>query len=295
MDDNSLKERCLEALKVATTVTDFAELIGYRRGGLHKRTLLRLSLLCGQDIKETLKKNKEREVPDKTCKFCGNIFKHKYSRYSSGNFCSRECAKKFAAKAANTPELIARKRQFMREHPRLGLKELRETEEFQKNWRKKLREKYPLKIWVCPVCGKELQLTEKQAAKRKYCSGTCRNIALNKFKYGQVSRAEKLLRESLEKNFPTLDIVYNDRQTLGGLELDLYIPSLKYAVEWNGIYHYKDIGGKLNKIQEKDLAKQKLCTEKGIVLRVIKDLKSDKKTILEGIDVVVQDILNLGV
>lgn len=41
-----------------------------------------------------------------------------------------------------------------------------------------------------------------------------------------------------------LDFKFNDRETIG-LKLDIYIPSLKLAFEINGVFHRKNIFGKL--------------------------------------------------
>ena len=74
------------------------------------------------------------------------------------------------------------------------------------------------------------------------------------------------------------------------LELDIYIPSLKFAIEINGIFHYKPIFGqdKLDNIVRKDIIKNSICKNKNIDLITIKDTSvkfSEKygKLILETI------------
>lgn len=94
------------------------------------------------------------------------------------------------------------------------------------------------------------------------------------------SKAEILLESRLLATFPQLDLSFNDRTILKGLELDVYIQKLKLAIEWNGIFHYKDIKGNvLEKIQIKDKFKVEKCKELGIELIVIEDLTSNPKFI----------------
>ena len=90
------------------------------------------------------------------------------------------------------------------------------------------------------------------------------------------SRCEIKLLKMLRKSFPTLRMVPNDRKLLDGYEIDISIPSLHLAIEWNGIVHRKPIYGEatLARVQVNDAAKAKLAAERGIELVVIEDLKS---------------------
>lgn len=73
--------------------------------------------------------------------------------------------------------------------------------------------------------------------------------------------------------------------------MDIYIPEINFAVEWNGIYHYKNIRGNLlEQVQEKDKKKANLCQEKKIDLYVVKDLTSHKKFIDKEIENIVDYI-----
>jgi very-short-patch-repair endonuclease len=71
----------------------------------------------------------------------------------------------------------------------------------------------------------------------------CRNKHNNQFICGSRSKAEQLLENSLKNEFPKLQISTNDRHVLEGKELDFYIPELKTAIEWNGIFHQKAVKG----------------------------------------------------
>ena len=67
-----------------------------------------------------------------------------------------------------------------------------------------------------------------------------------------------------------LDISYNKKDIIES-ELDIYIPSLKLAIELNGIVHYEPIYGsdKLTKIQNNDKQKSIRCYEAGIEFATI--------------------------
>lgn len=147
------------------------------------------------------------------------------------------------------------------------------------------------KDFKCPICGIILKLPSAKLKNRKFCSGTCRNICNNKFITGTISKAERLLKERLTIEFPNLEISYNNRTILpGNKELDVYIPLLNLAIEWNGVYHYKPIHSVegLEKTQKGDLFKTQYCKNVGIQLIVIKDLDSSKNFITETIDELVQ-------
>ena len=54
-------------------------------------------------------------------------------------------------------------------------------------------------------------------------------------------------------------------------ELDIYFPTLNFAVELNGIFHYEPIYGidKLNQVIENDKSKTKMCHDNKIDLCII--------------------------
>jgi len=66
------------------------------------------------------------------------------------------------------------------------------------------------------------------------------------------------LYDLLCEGFPHLIIRPNDKEIVSPLEIDICIPELKIAIEWNGIFHRKAIGGKkrLLKRQRRDREKK---------------------------------------
>jgi len=78
-----------------------------------------------------------------------------------------------------------------------------------------------------------------------------------------TSKVEVLIREYFIKNYP------DDEWTFGGtisyndlrISRDLYSNKLKICIEYDGIWHFKDIHGQLQSKQEKDLALENWCLD----------------------------------
>ena len=208
------------------------------------------------------------------CKHCGKQFTEKYSKWSNGDFCCKLCARKYSSNI---------KREEVNKKVSNKLKEYFKTHIHNNTGKPSPRKGQIIRVdWKCPYCGKIIKLKPFEAKRRKFCCGTCRNIHNNKNICGITSKAENILYNEIIKNFPNLNVIKNDRKTLNGLELDIYIPELKLGIEWNGIFHYKNVhkDDTLEKVSFKDNLKQELCYKLGIKLLVIKDLVSSKKFII---------------
>jgi len=70
-------------------------------------------------------------------------------------------------------------------------------------------------------------------------------------------------------------IISGDRSVLNGKELDIYIPSLNLAIEYNGIYYHSENTGRRDKNYH--LNKTKECEKKGIRLIHIFDFEWEQK------------------
>lgn len=114
------------------------------------------------------------------------------------------------------------------------------------------------------------------ASVNHFCSRSCSATYNNKHKtYGtRRSKLERYIEIKLKQDFPTLEVIYNGKETIGS-ELDFYFPSLKLAIELNGILHYEPIYGKdkLGKIQVNDQNKFMMCQFLGISLAIIDSSK----------------------
>lgn len=105
-----------------------------------------------------------------------------------------------------------------------------------------------------------------------FCSKSCNATYQNTHKTtgNRRSKLEIWLEEQLTTLYPKLKIHYNRKDTINS-ELDIYIPSLKLAIELNGIFHYEPIYGdkKLNQTKINDSNKFQKCIEKHISLCII--------------------------
>ena len=126
---------------------------------------------------------------------------------------------------------------------------------------------------ICKHCSKEFLKNFSQIKKQPnhYCTHSCA-AKYNNTHRKSGNRISKL-EIFLQNNLNGFVFEYNNRTICDGLELDIYIPSLKLAFEINGIFHYKPIFGieKLEKIIKKDNLKKEKCSNKGILLISIID------------------------
>jgi len=131
-------------------------------------------------------------------------------------------------------------------------------------------------IFNCKNCNCDFERKESSNKKDNsgqfFCSQSCSATFNNKNKThgNRRSKLEIWLEEQITNLYPNLQIDFNKKDTIGS-ELDIFIPSLNIAIELNGIFHYEPIYGinKLNKIQENDKSKTKLCHDLKIDLCII--------------------------
>jgi hypothetical protein len=130
----------------------------------------------------------------------------------------------------------------------------------------------------CFLCNKEIIRQLSDIYLKNFCSHSCRAKYWNTHKTSGYRRSkfEAWIEAKLEHNYARLDILYNNRNTIGK-ELDIYIPSLKLAFEINGIFHYHAIFGEstLKQIQKNDTFKLSQCKKENISLYVI-DISNQK-------------------
>jgi hypothetical protein len=88
------------------------------------------------------------------------------------------------------------------------------------------------------------------------------------------------LRQYIKQLLPNENIVFNDRKILNGLELDIYIPNKKIAIEFDGIYYHSELSG--NKNKNYHLNKTKICLEKNIqLIHILEDEWINKQSIVK--------------
>jgi len=142
------------------------------------------------------------------------------------------------------------------------------------------------KIITCAYCGQDKSIKRSQKVRSKsgnlFCSRSCAASYNNKLKrIGRRSKCEMILCSLIEESFPNIHIIPNDKTMLSGIEVDVAIPEISLAIEWNGIVHYRPIYGeaKLQNIQARDASKLKLADERNIHLLVIPDLVSTENAV----------------
>jgi hypothetical protein len=93
---------------------------------------------------------------------------------------------------------------------------------------------------------------------------------LHKTKGNRRSKLEIYLEEQIHLQYPQYELICNGKSAINS-ELDFYFPTLKLAIELNGIFHYEPIYGpdKLLSVQNNDQRKFLLCHQNNIALAVI--------------------------
>lgn len=89
-------------------------------------------------------------------------------------------------------------------------------------------------------------------------------------------------KEILEyiKSIYTGSIIENDRKILDGLELDIYIPDKKVAIEFNGLYWHSEFTGRKDKSYH--LHKTESCLSKNIqLIQIFEDEWRNKRDVLK--------------
>jgi len=86
---------------------------------------------------------------------------------------------------------------------------------------------------------------------------------------------ESILHQLVRTILPNQDVVRHYRPDwLGGLELDIYLPQLGVALEYQGQQHFHAVaawGGKeaLTEVRRRDAGKVRLCRERGVPLATV--------------------------
>jgi hypothetical protein len=108
-----------------------------------------------------------------------------------------------------------------------------------------------VKAWWMGACGHEWQAPVYKRTKGQGCP-VCRDY---------VSTPEKELASHLTKL--GVKVIKSDRKILKGRELDLYLPDVKIAIEYNGLYWHTEDRGKTRWYHH---AKWEDCKQQGIQL-----------------------------
>jgi len=135
---------------------------------------------------------------------------------------------------------------------------------------------------TCTNCGilfeKLISQMNKSKSGNHFCSKSCAAVFNNRNKeYGtRRSKIEQYIEDQVKIVFPNLSFECNSKSIIGS-ELDFYFPTLKLAIQINGVLHYQPIYGqtKLAQIQKLDQEKRDKCSDLGIKLFEL-DCQNDK-------------------
>lgn len=231
------------------------------------------------------------------CQHCQVSFEAVHAdKKKTRKFCSMSCSAKYnkngRGRDYSKPRLYKEKFE-LRGYMEFGTEEKdREMSSVSKKPKGEPRKKAVYLDRKCEGCGKDVRRRESEIKKSKhgksYCSKSCRmkhyNAHILVRSSTQRSRAEDYLFEMMVSDFPSLKIIKNDRSFLSEhLEIDLYMPDIRLAIELNGPVHYLPIYGdeRFKRVQIKDAKKNLELHQKGVALLTldISRLQSKKKTI----------------
>lgn len=188
-----------------------------------------------------------------TCPICGNpcrIDSKGRERATCGN---SSCRGEILRRVAKTPERCeklsrAMKGRVVSEESRLRMSKAKKGTHHSEETKRKMSE---------AKRGKKVSAETRHrmsiAAKRAIAEGR------GHFP-GHVSRGERELVDYIRSIYGG-DIILNGRKLLGGFELDVYLPELKLAFEYNGEYWHT-----LPNIPERDAFKRRECRKRKIAL-----------------------------
>ena len=109
----------------------------------------------------------------------------------------------------------------------------------------------------------------------------CSHMAIGNFNY-----SESFLVECVKLLFPNTQLDRNTRQVIKPYELDIYLPELKLAFEYDGSHWHSD-----ESVLERDATKDRMCTEIGIKLYRIKEHRSTR---FAPEDAIIKSLSKLG-
>lgn len=234
--------------------------------------------LSAEIRKERLTKTISDYVRDpKCCAHCSGPVAYE-KRYNK--FCSKRCSASFN-NIARGPRTEDTKSKIKASIDRLNSEKPK----------KPLRTKEPKKpnMRECVTCKQPFIAKLNGRNTRKTCSDACASSARSKG--GRQSAATRVLRSKDEIALYKLCIsrfpdAQNNTILAEGWDADISIPSLKFAILWNGLWHREQLSFKnhsLPQVQTRDRLKKKALTAAGWRVLVYEDNEYTPQTAFENL------------
>lgn len=144
---------------------------------------------------------------------------------------------------------------------------------------------------VIPLFNRDEYINVQTKYKFKCC--VCNNEFIGNLDDGKIPRCNICFPYIIDSKFEneiidyiksldaTIEIIKGDRKLLNGLELDIYIPSLNLAIEFDGLYYHSELSGNKNKTYH--LNKTLECNKLGIqLLHIFEDEWVYKQNIVKS-------------
>lgn len=277
---NGHKSHCYEHFKSIGKIAEFKKKLENDRIQLNKN----------RHVIKQLNEEKKKTQMNKwiaeqhRCEHCKKIMNIKYG---SGRFCCKSCAnaKRHTEATKKKISISVKKSNKNNKNKYIIING--------KHYLKKSYEKYMESPSTCVICGKKLSYIQRNY---QTCSVICKN-KLNSQK--QRSNPRKTVIRSKNEIFfydlciKSFDNVLHNVAMFNGWDADIILPDLKYAILWNGPWHYKQIvnGQSLKQIQTRDKLKLKAIKECGYTPYIIKDMgKYNPKFVQKQFEIFLQTI-----
>jgi very-short-patch-repair endonuclease len=141
-------------------------------------------------------------------------------------------------------------------------------------------------IKKCDHCDKKFRIKNSAVNSFIHCK-ECRGKKLG----SQTSKMSRQIGKWLEEEFlrvekeKVFDWFYNKKKPKGRFKLDYFLPQFNLGIEYDGEHHFYPCftsrWESVEKIQKRDMLKEKLCAENDIkIIRFRYDEKIDKKNVL---------------
>ena len=116
---------------------------------------------------------------------------------------------------------------------------------------------------------------------------------INSGKRNFTSKGEEEIKKHFKEKFKGDNWTFGRRAFIDNVRLnvDLYSDKLKVCIEYDGVWHFKDINGKLEDKQRKDLLLERWCNKNNFrLIRIKEDIyKQDKKFWIDKLE---QEVYN---